>query len=256
MPRRKPELPPPAAQSVTCVSDLLGLLMGARSSGEVRWYRGQIDFEWKLEPALARRAKFIENEVQLLKLFRKDALSRVLQRPQTEWEWIVLAQHHGLPTRLLDWSENPLIGLYFAVEVDRSTDAAGPTDGALFELDPLELNRAAYPDAKGVMMLDVDEELSAYLPNTPKPTHQKPVAVTAGRTFDRITAQSGTFTVTHRSHVPLESESTPGCLRKVRVPAASKAAIRAELSDMNINASTVYPDLASLAVHIKEGHGR
>jgi hypothetical protein len=239
---------------VGSVSDLLGLLMGSRGPNEVRWFRGQIDFDWKLEPALARRSKFIENEIELLKLFRKDALSRVSQRPQSDWEWLVLAQHHGLPTRLLDWSENPLVGLYFSVEKDTPEDAVIPTDGAIFELDPIELNKAVYPDAQGIMMLDVDEELAAYLPKTPKPVHQRPVAVTAGRSFDRITAQAGTFTVTHRSHVPLESDSAPGVIRKFRVPATSKAAIRAELSDMNINPATVYPDLSNLAAHLKEMH--
>ena len=187
----------------------------------------------------------------MLKLFRQDALPRVRERPLTNWDWIFLAQHYGLPTRLLDWTENPLIALYFAVNDDRGGESE-PVDGALFELDPIRLNEAAFPSAPRVIMFDDDEFLVNYLPETAKGPRQGPIAAVAGRYFDRIVAQAGTFTVDHYEHIDLETVEHGACVFRVRIPSTAKPHIRAELSDMNVNASTVYPDLAHLAEHVTE----
>jgi len=115
---------------VSTVEGLLERLSGSRSTGGPRWYRGQIEHGWGLTPRLARNRGHIEREVDMLKRFRQDAGPRVREIPRTTWEWIGLAQHYGLPTRLLDWTENPLVALYFAVESDGP--GGEPTDGGFF----------------------------------------------------------------------------------------------------------------------------
>jgi hypothetical protein len=235
---------------VRSVADLLDRLSGSRASGATLWYRGQANYRWGLQPRVARNSGFIANELDMLKRFRQDALPRVRERPWTTWEWIFMAQHYGLPTRLLDWTENPLIGLYFAAE-DDNADEDEPVDGALFELDPVQLNKAAFDEAPNVIMFDEDEFLDDYLPGAPKGPKLGPIAAVAGRSFDRIIAQMGTFTVNHREHKDLEFVHDGSCVRRVRVPATAKPHLRAELADMNINASTVYPDLWHLADHVK-----
>jgi hypothetical protein len=236
---------------VRSLAGLLERLSGTRASGETLWYRGQANYQWGLQPRVARNRGFITNELDMLKRFRQDALPRVRERPWTTWEWIFIAQHYGLPTRLLDWTENPLIGLYFAVD-DINADEDAPVDGALFELDPVQLNRAAFDEAPNVIMFDEDEFLDQYLPGAAKGPRLGPIAAVAGRSFDRIISQVGTFTVNHREHVDLENVHGGSCVRRVRVPAAAKPRLRAELADMNINMSTVYPDLGHLAEHIRE----
>jgi hypothetical protein len=88
------------------------------------------------------------------------------------------------------------------------------------------------------------------VPETRRGPKQGPIAAVAGRYFDRIVAQTGTFTVDHY-HRDLETMEG-GSVFRVRIPSTAKPSIRAELSDMNVNASTVYPDLAHLAEHVRE----
>ncbi len=171
------EVDEPAIRDATA---LLQRLSGGRASGGTLWYRGQANYRWSLQSQVARNRGFLESELDMLKQFRQDASPRVRERPLSTWEWIFLAQHYGLPTRLLDWTENPMIGLYFAAQDDQAGENE-PVDGTLFELDPARLNRAAFDDAPKVIMFDEDEFLASYLPGAARGPRQGPIAAVAGR---------------------------------------------------------------------------
>jgi hypothetical protein len=81
-------------------------------------FRGQ-NSDWPLIPKLCRinmrAGSMLDTERLMLEDFKRLSKPFLSKVPTNDWEWIALAQHHGLPTRLLDWSSNPLAALWFAV---------------------------------------------------------------------------------------------------------------------------------------------
>lgn len=91
-----------------------------------RWvYRGIPDHTFLLQPSIGRKKEYrLTDELALLEIFRRRATEFLGHQPLSDWDLLALAQHHGMPTRLLDWSSNPLVAAYFAVSsTPTETDA-------------------------------------------------------------------------------------------------------------------------------------
>ena len=147
---------------VKSISEFVGFLSSdTEGLKEPVWYRGLSTKEYKLLPVTARET--CDTELGLIKKFKQNAKLHVNPVPSNSQEWLFVMRHHGVPTRLLDWSESPLVAAFFsAIKHD-------DRDGAIWALMPLELNKAYgriwdYPDQ--LPSFEEDEFMEAYSPET------------------------------------------------------------------------------------------
>ncbi|MBN9687672.1 MULTISPECIES: FRG domain-containing protein [unclassified Corallococcus] len=244
--------------TINSISDLISALAELANkieTGEIVWFRGHANKDFKLLPSIARYPKGLEREALLIKRFKQNAYSFRTLPPQTEWEWLFLMQHFGVPTRLLDWTESPLVGLYFAVHDRSEHDSA---DGHLWAVLPAKFNYDL-PRIRPTVPIDipsfgVEKTLDDYRPDTMSmdtASSKYPVAAIAHRQNERIMAQLGVFTIMHRDTTPLEALADKH-LARFTIPAASKPRLRLELLNLRITRMTMFPELASVAAVANE----
>lgn len=218
------------------------------------WYRGSTNADYHLVPSLGRQPYQLLHERALINAFKQNAVQFLEQRPQSEWEWLFLARHHAVPTRLLDWTESPLIGLYFATHSLGTVGRNDRRDAALWFLLPAVLNQEAsihVPDSRALPIFeDNDQYLRNYLPSTLASEQQSrltPIAGIAVRHSKRMQAQHSVFTVTHRDQTRIEGVGRGLHIGRYVVPASAKPRIRRQLEALRIDRLTVFPELDNAA---------
>ena len=220
-----------------------------RPSGEI-WFRGQANSEWQLIPRLLRTGGGHAHESRMLARFRIRAMGLLDSYPPDNdpARWLFLMQHHGLPTRLLDWSESALTALYFAVKDEEEKD------GVVYILLPIELNgqQVDTPAIYSPYYKDAHEMLLAAFKGAPVP--EKIFSMLAYSSNERVANQSGHFTV-HGTSSDLRSLDCASWLKTVVIPASDKMDIRRKLAFLGISRTTLFRDLDSLAADIREQHG-
>jgi hypothetical protein len=209
------------------------------------WFRGHANKDWKLQPSIARGAPRL-TEITLIKRFKQNAMMLVNPRPNSSIEWLFVMRHHGVPTRLLDWTESALIAVYFAV-YDLSK-----VDGCLWALLPNELNKLA--KINDVPSFEENSEIGSYDPDVfYKETISKlsPMAIIAPRNNARMQAQLSVYTINHRDNTPFEELGDRKHVWRYIVPKESKKAILKELELIGIGKFQLFPELQSIGDILK-----
>jgi len=227
------------------------------TNNRIVWFRGQKRLDWKLLPNIARPTEgkpngSMDEEGAAIKRFKQNAGAFLDRTPSDIWEWIFLMQHHRGVTRLLDWSESPLVALYFALEHD-----ADGHDAVVWCLDPMELNAHAGHNRKNprdILAFGIDEALDNYAPDRVSQIDalMEPIAAIGPRNSRRMVAQSGTFTIIHADPKPIEEVKDSSHIWRLVIPDDAKENIREELKIVGFNEFMLFPDLETLAVHTKE----
>lgn len=214
------------------------------------WFRGCTDRDYSLIPSIGRSRFTVSHEQPLLNAFKQNAIQFLDHRPVSDWEWIFLARHHALPTRLLDWTESPLIGLYFATHSFEVASKNDDMDGALWFLLPHSLNSEANVAVAGAPVLPMFEDgndyLDSYLPTrvaAESTTSLNPIAGIGIRNSKRMQAQHSVFTVTHRTPIAVNEVGSGRHIGRCIIPKDRKVTIRHELRTLQITKMSVFPEL-------------
>jgi len=222
----------------------------ARAFGNSRpWWRGQADARWGLVPSLYQKG-FQSKEGNINNRFRMMAKVRYPNCPTNNdaFPWLFLMQHYRLPTRLLDWSESPLVAVYFSTEGEAFDD----TDSALWALSPTGLNlpqlkreAICMPGSRDLRQLSRE----AFVPNKDNPD-SRILSVITEQSDLRHMVQQSVFTIhgcdTSISDLP-ESDKY---LARILIPGKAKAAFRQVLALFGISRAALFPDLENLATEL------
>lgn len=205
-------------------------------------FRGQLK-DWPLIPTIARLHKYVRGfdnwqvfHRHVLERFRRYGRPHLDELHRTEIEWLVHAQHHGLPTRLLDWTTNPLKALFFAVD-DPYDDRH---DGVLWKLIP----DGWWEDFTTENQQAWDGRLAAFFPE---------------HLNTRLIAQEGCFLSfplpeNRRPFRPLTEAPCAYAVEKIScfiIPRSAKSALRRELALLGVNHRSLFPDLDGVAKSVR-----
>jgi hypothetical protein len=216
-------------------------------------YRGQSDHAYQLRTGLARLGgddRAIENA--MLRAIRRYAPASAVPSASV-WNWLALAQHHHLPTRLLDWSYSPLVGLHFATEDLSHYDR----DGVVLRVDfsatnrylPEALSRCLEEEQTDVFNAETLDSMADDLSDLEELDDEPFILLFEPPSFDeRIVNQYALFSLPSQADLDLGTwlAARPGTAQRVIVPAELKWEVRDKLDSSNITERVLYPGLDGL----------
>jgi len=213
-------------------------------------FRGERDERWPLYSSLSRylqnfgvaREAWPEQERRIIRIFQRKAHQFLTKPPDQDdvFQWIALMQHHGAPTRLIDFTWSPYVAAFFALERTLA-------DGVVWALNPARIDSSRNPKPARHDPRPKGNFQRYYLPGT-----RRFIWMGEPQTMNsRLIAQSGTFAVPGVLDVPVEDilsdQDQSNILAKIVLANAVREVGMRELYRMNITHATLFPGLDGLA---------
>ena len=248
-------------ETISTIEQVLGLIADPpfdSRNGRHRGYflyRGLPNSDYKLATSLQRNCGNKSNELEnkILNNFSKYTATESEVDVSTEWKRMVLGQHHGLPTRLLDWTHSPLIGLHFAVS-DTNFRDLDKYDSVLWRIDIEELHERVPKPFQEEMTKEGAKVFSIEMLNNVAKTYTEYDRLTNGESMvileppsidPRIVNQYAFFSVIPGQVNDIEqflSDFTSKTVKYI-IKKDLKWQIRDFLDEANISERMVYPGL-------------
>ncbi len=267
---------------ITNMNDYLKVLKEIKSENSSVWFRGQENANFELIPKVMRNMKVVGDQfgrdirpknvefsnrgetvifpdfMEMLEVFKKEAVNHLSIEPKNNFEWLFIAQHYGLPTPLLDWTTDPLVALFFALpknlkddiyEMDEAIEefrlyGYSNKGAAIFTMNPCEYNKQ-YSDfvmdkPQVFNVVEMYDTFKGFL-NEGKKRYLLPACI-EGTTLDRrICRQSGNFTIHGNMVWALDyPDVVKKFIHKIFIPYNCINDIRNVLVILDITESTIY----------------
>ncbi|WP_426393024.1 FRG domain-containing protein [Mammaliicoccus sciuri] len=186
-------------------------------------FRGHSNPEWDLTPKGGREPYNKHNDIEIFKSWKRQAVN-FLNVPFDDWDMLTIAQHHGLATRLLDWTFNPLVAAFFAVQKPAEEDAIVY---AYYNPCSIKTEEVEVFEQEGIGKV-------------------KPYG-----TASRVVRQSGIFTIHNPPSLNVENNlEEEHKLEKIIIDSSYRKELRFELSHYGINELSLFPDVDGLSQHV------
>lgn len=247
---KKPMKPCPVDPKII---DRLGIYFDVCNSvmkgDEEFWFREQANINWELAPSALRYPTDNERNkaLDLVSEFKRMAEIKLTNPPgiEAQLKWIQLARHYGLPTRLLDWTRNAGIALYFACSDEIKED------GGVYILNPKNLNSQARLAGSRVGLArsrvfdaGADAEIIKPYLELSGAQHERgcpSIAIHPVWNSERIVLQQGVFTLAGSKDFALTDKQSPG-LYCLQIRKEYKESLRMELERVGINEMAIFPE--------------